>query len=84
MPDKDEEPDSLLDDLETAERINFRDYPSTALVVLAAVSSGLGWMLYKWMGRKRAAQSVIDESGRAKEPTPPAALSSGEPPTEKP
>jgi hypothetical protein len=40
------------------ERISFRDYPSTGLVVLAALVSGLGWLIYKWSGEKRAGQST--------------------------
>ena len=58
MPDHDEQPDNDFDDLEHAKGVNFRDYPSSTLVVVAAaLSSGLGWMLYKWVGRKRAARS---------------------------
>jgi len=53
MPDTDEEPAEELEDLETTGKVNFRDYPSSGLVVIAALSSGLGWMLYKWLGRKR-------------------------------
>ncbi|MBB3019113.1 hypothetical protein FHR70_002167 [Microvirga lupini] len=57
MPETDKQTDEELEDLDTASRVNFRDYPSSGLVVIAAVSSGLGWMLYKWLGRKRKAQS---------------------------
>src|SRR3712207_8393056 len=32
---------------------------STSLVMLAAFSSGLGWMLYKWLGRKHAGQRTV-------------------------
>ena len=44
MSDKDEQPDAGLDDFDKASRLNFRDYPSTSLVMIAALSSGLGWM----------------------------------------
>jgi len=57
MPETDQQPDEELDELDTANRVNFRDYPSSGLVVIAAISSGLGWMLYKWLGRKRKARS---------------------------
>ncbi len=53
MPDTDEQPDEELEDLETTGKVNFREYPSSGLVVIAALSSGLGWMLYRWLGRKR-------------------------------
>jgi len=61
MPETDQQSDEQLDELDTASRVNFRDYPSSGLVVIAAISSGLGWMLYKWLGRKRKARS--DASG---------------------
>src|SRR5918997_40537 len=56
MSDKNEQSDEGLDDFDKASRLNFRDYPSTSLVMIAALSSGLGWVLYKWLGRKRAGQ----------------------------
>ena len=58
MPDTDKQSEADLEDLEEENRVNFRDYPSSALVVFAALSSGVGWMLYKWMDRKRKAQST--------------------------
>jgi len=59
MPSSDDEPKSDLDDeLESGKRISFRDYPSTGLVVLAAVISGLGWLAYKWSDGKRVGQST--------------------------
>jgi hypothetical protein len=58
MPDTDEQLEEGLDEFEPAGRVNFRDYPSSGLVVIAAVSSGLGWMLYKWLGRKRKAKKA--------------------------
>jgi hypothetical protein len=61
MPETDQQTDEQMDELDTASRVNFRDYPSSGLVVIAAISSGLGWMLYKWLGRKRKARS--DASG---------------------
>jgi hypothetical protein len=57
MPETDKQTDEELDEFGTAGRVNFRDYPSSGLVVIAAVSSGLGWMLYRWLGRKRKAHS---------------------------
>lgn len=64
MPDTDEQPESGLEELEQASRVNFRDYPSSALVIFAALSSGLGWMAYKWMGRKRKTRNTApDEAG---------------------
>ncbi len=59
MPSRDDEPKSDLDDeLQSGKRISFRDYPSTGLVVLAAVVSGLGWLVYKWSDGKRVGQST--------------------------
>lgn len=63
MSDKDEQPDAGLDDFDKAARLSFRDYPSTSLVMIAAFSSGLGWVLYKWLGRKRAGQPAIPHVG---------------------
>lgn len=57
MPETDQQSNEELDELDTSSRVNFRDYPSSGLVVIAAISSGLGWMLYKWLGRKRKAQT---------------------------
>ncbi|MBA1158551.1 hypothetical protein [Microvirga mediterraneensis] len=57
MPETDEQPDDELEELNGSKRINFRDYPSSGLVVIAALSSGLGWMMYKWLGKKRKARS---------------------------
>ena len=65
--DEDEQPDIGLDDFEKAARLSFRDYPSTSLVMLAALSSGLGWMLYKWRGRRRAGQRAVPDDVRAAE-----------------
>jgi hypothetical protein len=67
MPETDQKTDEELDELDTASRVNFRDYPSSGLVVIAAVSSGLGWMLYRWLGRKRKARGdTADASSGAK------------------
>ncbi len=63
MSDKDEGSDAGLDDFDKTARLSFRDYPSTSLVMLAALSSGLGWMLYKWRGRRRAGQPAVPDSG---------------------
>jgi hypothetical protein len=77
MSDKDEQPDAGLDDFDKAARLSFRDYPSTSLVMIAALSSGLGWMLYKWLGRKRAGQRAApggggETEGDGSEAVPPA------------
>jgi hypothetical protein len=56
---KDEQPDAGLDDTVRAARLSFRDYPSTSVVRIAALSSGLGWMVYKWLGRSRAGQGGV-------------------------
>ena len=73
MTDKDEEPDAGLDDFDKAARLSFRDYPSTSLVMLAALSSGLGWVLYKWLGHKRACQRAVPSVGGEKEGNGPGA-----------
>ncbi|KFG67159.1 hypothetical protein [Microvirga sp. BSC39] len=57
MPETDKHTDEGTDELDTESRVNFRDYPSSGLVVIAAISSGLGWMLYRWLGRKRKARN---------------------------
>ncbi|WP_162820362.1 hypothetical protein [Microvirga calopogonii] len=57
MPDTDDQPEDELEELNGTKRINFRDYPSSGLVVIAALSSGLGWMLFKWLGKKRKARN---------------------------
>jgi hypothetical protein len=31
--------------------------------MFAALSSGLGWVLYKWLGRKRADQRAVPNGG---------------------
>ncbi|PVE20285.1 hypothetical protein DC522_33255 [Microvirga sp. KLBC 81] len=59
MPSRDDEPNLDIDnELRTGRRISFRDYPSTGLVVLAALVSGLGWLVYRWSEGKRAGQST--------------------------
>jgi hypothetical protein len=55
MPDK-SQPDAASDDFDKAARINFRDYPSSALVAIAALTSGLAWLLYKRRSRKSVTQ----------------------------
>ena len=59
MPETDGQPDDGLDELEKESRVNFRDYPSSGLVVIAALSSGLGWMLFKWLGKKRKTRNAV-------------------------
>ncbi len=72
MPETDKQIDEELDEFGTENRVNFRDYPSSGLVVIAAVSSGLGWMLYKWLGRKRKARSdAADAPAQANAPSHP-------------
>ncbi len=79
MSHKDEQPDTGLDDFDKAARLNLRDYPSTSLVMIAAVSSGLGWMLYKWMGRKRVGQPAVPDGGKEVEAKSPGAPPPAEP-----
>ena len=69
MPDRDDKPKSdWADELDMRKRISFRDYPSTGLVVLAALVSGMGWLAYKWSDRKRGSQvPSSDDSRRPKE-----------------
>jgi hypothetical protein len=67
MSDKDEQSEDGLDEFDKAARLNFRDYPSTSLVMIAALSSGLGWMLYKWLGRKRAGQRAASDGSEETE-----------------
>jgi hypothetical protein len=59
--DEDEQPDTGVDDFDKAARLSFRDYPSSSLVMIAALTSGLGWMLYKWRGRKPAGQRAVPD-----------------------
>jgi hypothetical protein len=56
MHDDQSRPDTVPDDFDKAARINFRDYPSSALVAIAALTSGLAWLLYKRRSRKSATQ----------------------------
>jgi hypothetical protein len=77
MPETDEQPEDGLDDLEKAGRVNFRDYPSSGLVVIAALSSGLGWMLFKWLGKKRKSRNAgqaenTEETSASSQASPPA------------
>jgi hypothetical protein len=64
-----------LDDFDKAARLSFRNYPSTSLVMIAALGSGLGWMAHKWLGRKRARP----DDGNEVEDKPPDALPPAEP-----
>ncbi len=79
MSGKDEQPEADLDDFDKAARLNFRDYPSTSLVMIAALSSGLGWMLYKWRGRRRAGERAGPDEGKVVEAKPPRAPPPAEP-----
>jgi hypothetical protein len=71
----DKEPDAGLDDSEAAARINFRDYPSSAVVVIAALGSGLAWLIYRWRARRGASEPVASNdtapvTGSAREGRP--------------
>ncbi len=46
MPEEEQEPKTRLEEFDRGARLNFRDYPSSSLVMIAALSSGVGWMLY--------------------------------------
>ncbi|MBQ0821672.1 hypothetical protein HPT29_020345 [Microvirga terrae] len=73
MPETDEQPDDELEELNGTKRVNFRDYPSSGLVVIAALSSGLGWMLFRWLGKKRKARNdrpVEDSTASGTSPEP--------------
>ena len=71
MNEKDEETDLVHDDFDKASRVNFREYPSTALLVVGALSSGLALMLYKWLGKKNVAQQATrDNAGEDKKKAP--------------
>ena len=77
MAGKDEQSQDGLDYFGKAVRLNFRDYPSSSLVILAILNSGVGWMLYKWQRRRRTADSTApddarDLKGNAPEAVPPA------------
>jgi hypothetical protein len=73
MPETDEQRDDELEELDGTRRINFRDYPSSGLVVIAAISSGLGWALFKWLDKKRKTRNgTPTESGTSPaSPAPP-------------
>lgn len=74
MQDHESEPEVGVDDSDEAARINFRDYPSSAVVVLAALGSGLAWLMYKW--RKSRG---LDKTGASGEPKTKAADTPSEP-----
>ncbi len=58
MSNSDDKPEPVQgDELGIRERISFRDYPSTGWVVLAALVSGLSWLVHKRSGSKRKGQS---------------------------
>ena len=74
MPETNQQTDEELDEFDPASRVNFRDYPSSGLVVVAAISSGLGWMLYKWLGRKRKARSNAADAANKTDVTSPSTI----------
>jgi len=71
MRDRESEPETGTDDSDEAARINFRDYPSSAVVVLAALGSGIAWLMYKWRRRKGAAPVAMAEINPSKEAVSP-------------
>ena len=77
MPETDDQPEDELEELNGTKRINFRDYPSSGLVVIAALSSGLGWMLFKWLGKKRKARNGASANEETAPPSPSETGSSG-------
>jgi hypothetical protein len=77
MPESDEQPEDELEELNGTRRVNFRDYPSSGLVVIAALSSGLGWMLFKWLGKKRKARGGAPSEDETPSASPPEPGSSG-------
>ncbi|MGO4526017.1 hypothetical protein AB4097_14255 [Microvirga sp. 2MCAF35] len=80
MPETDNQPEDELEELNGTKRINFRDYPSSGLVVIAALSSGLGWMLFKWLGKKRKTRNgTATEGGAPPSARPEAGSSTPEP-----
>ncbi|RDI59554.1 hypothetical protein DES45_104473 [Microvirga subterranea] len=66
MQDRESEPEAGVDDSDEAARINFRDYPSSAVVVLAALGSGLAWLMYKWRKRKGSGQATTSDDAPSK------------------
>jgi hypothetical protein len=78
MPETDEQPEDELEELNGMKRVNFRDYPSSGLVVIAALSSGLGWMLFKWLDKKRKARNGTPSEDGSTPPSPPEAGPSGD------
>jgi hypothetical protein len=83
MPETDEKPEDELEELNGTKRINFRDYPSSGLVVIAALSSGLGWMLFRWLGKKRKTRSgaSADDGAPSASPSEPEPSRTGTPGT---
>lgn len=69
MSSNDHKPASELRQPNSQERISFRDYPSTGVVVLAALVSGLSWLVYKWSNRKRRGQSPAHDHPQEAEKT---------------
>ncbi len=68
MAGQDQQPEDSSDDFDKAARLSFRDYPSSSLVMIAALASGLGWMLYKWRDRRRVGQPPVPgDAGEAKD-----------------
>ena len=68
MPDREDKSKSDWgDELGMGKRISFRDYPSTGFVVLAALVSGMGWLVYKWSDRKRGSQVPVSDDPKRPE-----------------
>jgi hypothetical protein len=64
MQDRESEPEAGVDDSDEAARINFRDYPSSAVVVLAALGSGLAWLMYRWRKKKGSGQAKTSDDAQ--------------------
>jgi hypothetical protein len=78
MPETDDQPEDELEELNGTKRINFRDYPSSGLVMIAALSSGLGWMLFKWLGKKRKARNGAPAQDETPQASPSETASPGD------
>jgi hypothetical protein len=83
MPGKEDNSEFEDGDFEPQDSINFRDYPSTGLVVVAALVSGLSLMVYKWAKGKRTGKPASSGEQKASgggdqlPPSPAEAITSG-------
>lgn len=60
-----EEESNSDDEHDITARANPRDYPGTALVLVALAGSSFAWMLYKWLGGKRTTRRAAPDNARA-------------------